>query len=258
LDDVADKCAGLRFNCPACGKKFKNSERVPACPDCGADLHCGKWAVPGYKFCEDHGGPAPSRNFYGKGRGIVSGENSQFALTRLASTYVKMQKDGQILSNRAGIAVLDDRIVELLERMGKGTFPDQLATLHSLWEEYLHVEGTLEAAKVKRKLQDAFDAVYHDYMAFHQIEESLELRSKMVEREAKIAKDLHAILTAEDAYKLVAKLQASIIAAIAQEPQIPDAVKAHFLKRIEYEFTRIIGEGTSSGSDGSDGEVIDA
>jgi hypothetical protein len=188
----------------------------------------------------------------------VSGENSQFALTRLASRYVEMQKDGRILSNRAGIAVLDDRIVELLERMGNQQFPDQLAALRDLWEEYKTVEGTVEQIKVKRKLQAAFDAVYHDYMAFHQIEESLELRSKMVEREAKIAKDLHAILTAEDAYKLVAKVQAAIITSIQQEPEIPDHVKAHFLKRIEYEFTRIIGEGSGERSGGSVGEIIDA
>ena len=254
---MAEKCNALRFNCK-CGRHFKSAERVPACPDCGTDLRCGKWAVPGYRYCEDHGGPAPSRNFYGKGRGIVSGEDSQFALTRLAAKYVELQKDGRILSNRAGIQVLDDRIVQLLERMGQQTFPDQLVTLRGFWEEYLAVEGTVDSIKIKRKLQAAFDAVYHDYMAFHQIEESLELRSKMVEREAKIAKDLHAILTAEDAYKLVAKVQAAIISSINQEPGIPDKVKSHFLKRIEYEFTRIIGEGSGEGSEGGVGEVIDA
>ncbi len=188
----------------------------------------------------------------------MSGEDSQFALTRLASKYMELTSDGRILSNRAGISILDDRIVELLERMGKQTFPDQLAHLRELWQEYLSLENTVDQIKVKRQLQAAFDAVYHDYMAFRQIEESLELRSKMVEREAKIAKDLHAILTAEDAYKLVAKVQAAIISSVSQEPEIPDNVKAHLLKRIEYEFTRIIGEGSGEGIGGSVGEIIDA
>jgi len=255
---VSERCAGLRFNCPGCKRHFKSAERVPACPDCGSDLQCGKWAVPGYRYCEDHGGPAPSRNFYGKGRGIVSGEESQFPLTRLAAKYVQLRQDGRIMSNRAGIEILDDRIVELLERMGKQEFPDQFAILRDLWEEYKSVEGTVEAIKVRRKLQRAFDAIWHDYMAFRQIEETLELRSKMVEREAKIAKELHSILTAEDAYRFLAKVEAAIITSISQEPEIRDNVKAHLLKRIEYEFTRIIGEGSGEGPGGSVGETIDA
>ena len=188
----------------------------------------------------------------------MTGEGSQFALTRLASKYSEMTSDGRILSNRAGIEVLDKRISQLLDRMENGNFPDQLITLRDLWEDYKSMEDTVERIKVRKKLDSVFEAVYHDYMAFNQVQTSLELRRKMAESEAKIAKDLHAILTAEDAYKLVAKVQAAIITSIQQEPEIPDAVKAHFLKRIEYEFTRIIGEGSGEGSGGSGGEIIDA
>ena len=255
---MADKCAAFKYHCPSCQRAFKRAERMPTCPDCGTDLHCSKWAVPGYTYCENHGGPAPSRNFYGIGRGIVSGENGRFELTRLASKYNEMTSDGRILSNRASIEILDDRIVELLERMGKYEFPDQLATLRNLWTKYRATEGTLEGIKIRQELDAAFEAVFHDYMAFHQIEESMELRSKMVEREAKIAKDLHAILTAEDAYKLTAKLLGSIIAAVQQLIGVEENIKAGLLKRIEYEFTRIIGEGSSEGTGGSVGEVIDA
>ena len=103
-----------------------------------------------------------------------------------------------------------------------------------------------------------FEKAYHDYAAWNQVFTALDLDSKMVEKEAKIAKDLHAILTAEDAYKLVAKVQAAIISSINQEPEVPDRVKAHFLKRIEYEFTRIIGEGSGEEFGGGSGEIIDA
>jgi len=255
---VAVKCAGLRFNCPQCKTHFKRADRVESCPGCGTDLHCGKWAVPGYQYCEDHGGPAPSRNFYGKGRGIVTGDNSQFALTRLASKYVEMTTNGQILSNRAAIEIVRKRVQELLERVGNNQFPDQLITLQELWQDYNRESDSLGKAKIKYKLDAAFEAIYHDYAAWNQIFTALDLDSKMVEKEAKIAKDLHAILSAEDAYKLVAKVQAAIISSISQEPDIPDRIKAHFLKRIEYEFTRIVGEGTGEEFGGSSGEIIDA
>lgn len=188
----------------------------------------------------------------------MSGENSQFALTRLASKYVEMQKDGRILSNRASIQIVRERVQELLERIGNNQFPDQLVKLQELWEEYKGKENTLEGIKIKKQLDAAFEAVYHDYAAWNQVFTALDLDSKMVEKEAKIAKDLHAILTAEDAYKLVAKVQAAIISSINQEPEISNAVKAHFLKRIEYEFTRIIGEGSDEEFSRGSGEIIDA
>lgn len=188
----------------------------------------------------------------------MTGENGQFALTRLASTYLKQTSDGRVLSNRAGIEVMDKRIMQLLDRLENGEYPDQLATLRELWVKYCALGDTLEGIKVKKQLDRHFEAIYHDYMATAEIRESLALRTKMVETEGKILKDMHAILTAEDAYKLVAKLQAAIIASIQQEPEIPDRVKSHFLKRIEYEFTRIIGEGSNQGTDRGFGEVIDA
>jgi hypothetical protein len=40
--------------------------------------------------------------------------------------------------------------------------------------------------------------------------------------------------------------------------EIPDHVKRLFLKRIQYEFTRIVGSGNVTGLDGSGGEVVDA
>lgn len=188
----------------------------------------------------------------------MSGANSQFELTRLASKYVEMRKDGRILSNRASLEVVRGRIAELLERLGKNQFPDQLETLRKLWKEYRAKGDTLEGIKVRNELDAAFEAIYHDYMGWSQVFEALDLDSKMVEREAKVAKDLHAILTAEDAYKLTAKLLGSMVAAVQQQVEIPDRVKAQLLKRVEYEFTRIVGEGSGEEYSGSGGEVIEA
>lgn len=192
----------------------------------------------------------------------MSGGDSQFALVRLSSTYLEAQKNGNLLSNRAGMDVLDKRIVQLLERLENQDYPEQFAAFRELWEEYKGVEGTIEAIKVRKKIDSVCDATFHDYMAFTQIQSIVETRRKLSETEAKILKDMHAILTAEDAYKLTAQLLAAITGAVQQEPEISPNVKAHLLKRIIYEFTRIIGETTGDGHEEqplrSLGEVIDS
>jgi hypothetical protein len=88
----------------------------------------------------------------------------------------------------------------------------------------------------------------------------------------KVAKDLHSILTAEDAYQLYAKFFAAVIDAVRQSQDFTGpAGKSNILKRIEYEITRIIGEGSDPARDDSEpvegviegilarsGEIIDA
>lgn len=117
-----------------------------------------------------------------------------------------------------------------------------------------------DAMKIKFQIDAEFEAAYHDYAAWQQMFEALDLDRKMVESEVKIAKDMKAILTAEDAYELAAKLLASIIQA-ASELILEDNIRARFLKRIEYEFAKLIGDRgsreDSPGFGGSGGEIID-
>ena len=63
---------------------------------------------------------------------------------------------------------------------------------------------------------------------------ALDVRRKMVESELKILKEIKAIITAEDAYELAAKLLAASMNVIGEDPKK--------LKRLQYEYTRIIGE----------------
>lgn len=173
---------------------------------------------------------------------------ASFPLTRLAGKYNQMQKDGRILSTRHSIEIVRKRIAQLLERIDENEFPDRMEKLQKLWDEFKEADSggdRIEAIKIKGKIDKEFEAAYHDYKAWQQIFEAVDIDRKLVESEVKVAKDLRAILTAEDAYELTAKLFASMMSAVSQEPRIPDNVKSHLLKRIEYEFTRIIGDGES-------------
>lgn len=243
------KCVRLLRHCRKCG--LENHDKLETCVECGAHMHCGKDAVVGYTSCSNHGGPSPGRNFYGTGT-MTTGGSSSFPITRLAAKYNKMMKDGQVLSNRAAINIIDDRITQLLERIDFNEAPDRLAKLTELWNLYVNASGVDEAV-LKKQIGDEFEKVYHDYMAWRQIFDALDLRGKSVEREVKVLKEIKAIMTAEDGYELAAKIMAAVIRVIGDEPRK--------IKQVQYEFARIIGESSDlvtegyTEDDGGDGQT---
>jgi hypothetical protein len=194
----------------------------------------------------------------------MTGEYSRFPIARLAAKYNELTKDGRFLSNRHSMEIIRNRVQQLAERIDLNEAPDRLAKLQKLWSEYRTLESAgdhLEAKKFQIKIDAEFEAAYHDYAAWTQMFEALDLDRKMVESEVKIAKDLKAILTSEDAYELAAKLLAAIIEA-ANSLIFDDALRGRFLKRIQYEFARLIGDTsireTDERSDGGSREIIDS
>lgn len=260
---MADKCAAMHRHCRQCGRDNKK-EKLAVCPGCGADMHCQRYASFGSDFCPQHGGPSPARGFYGLGIAIVTGEGSKFAIAKLASKYLELTKDGRFLSNRHSMEIIRTRVQQLAERIDMNEAPDRLRRLSELWADFLIQDANgdqLEARKTKIMISAEFEAAYHDYAAWTQMFDALDLDRKMVESEVKIAKDLKAILTAEDAYELAAKLLASIIEA-AQSIILEDNVRSKFLKRIQYEFAKLVGDRGSREDDeglgGSSREIIDS
>jgi len=156
-----------------------------------------------------------------------------------------------ILSNRKSIEIVRMRVDELLERIDANQAPDRLENLSRLWKKFkkARYQGSdLDVLSLEKELEAEFEAAYHDYAAWQQMMEVLDLDRKLVESEVKIAKDLHAILTAEDAYELVAEIFA-VILRIEEDP-----LK---LKRYQFELTRLVGDGSVVEAERSDGEVRD-
>jgi phage shock protein A len=195
----------------------------------------------------------------------VTGEHSRFQISRLAAKYIELKEDGRFLSNRHSMAIIRQRVQQLAERIDLNEAPDRLERIMKLWREYREVGGGSgdgpDAIKIRFQLEAAFESAFHDYAAWQQMFDALELDRKMVESEVKIAKDLKAILTAEDAYELAAKLLGSIIEA-AGSIIIDDTIRGRLLKRIEYEFAKLIGDRSSRevdpGFGGSGREIIDS
>jgi len=234
-------CKGFLHTCKDCGKRYHSYDKTNPC-ECGADRRCGNAAVVGYNFCSKHGGPSPSHGYFGKGRGMTTGAGSSFPITRLAAKYNQMKTDGRILSNRHSIEIIRHRVEQLIERIDANDAPDRLNKLQKLWNEMREMESRgneIQATLIKRDIDIQFEAAREDYLAWEQMFHALDLDRKMVDSEVKVAKDIQAILTAEDAYELVAKLLGSVIQ-VVDDP--------NKLKRIQFEFARIVGD-TPVGND---------
>ena len=175
---------------------------------------------------------------------MIDGHSSHFPLTRLAGKYLQMQSDGRLLSNRGSIEVIRDRIQELARRIDTNHAPERLGNIRKLWESFKkdRKEGGPNSIDLMLQIDNEFEAAYHDYAAWKQMFEAVDLDRKLVESEVKIIKDIKAILTAEDVYELTAQLLAAIISTVNQADGVTDHAKMNILKRMQYEFTRIVGD----------------
>jgi hypothetical protein len=191
-----------------------------------------------------------------------NGNASHFPLMKLAAKYNQMQTNGQILSNRSALEVVRMRIRQLAERIDLNDAPERMIKIIKLWKEFRynqHADG-LKAEVTAMTIDAEIEAAYHDYMSWQQMFTALDLDRKLVESEMKVIKEIKAIMTVEDGYELSAKLLAAVIQVLKDDPD-----RSKKLKRIQYEFAKIIGEqpGTkytddAEGDDwGSVGAVID-
>lgn len=181
---------------------------------------------------------------------MTTGNGSNFKLTRIAAKAAEMERNGSLLTNRKSIDVVRERLDELLTRVDARQMGDRLVVLYKLWARYqkeLAAGNEMDALNTRREIDDEFEKVYHDYNSWEQIMQVIDLDRKLVESEVKIAKDMNAILTAEDAFELVAQ----VFGAIMRHVTDPMTLKA-----IQYELTRIVGDRSVVEAEASDGDDL--
>lgn len=167
---------------------------------------------------------------------MVTGKGSSSQLVQIASKYNEIQSSGRILSNRKAMEILWHRVEQLAERIDLNEAPERMAKIKSMWDDFraLGMQGKeVEALVIARDIDAEFEAAYHDYMAWKQMIEILEVHAKMTESEVKILKDMRALMTMEDAYELVAKVMAVLLRILQDDPKK--------LKEARYELELVIG-----------------
>lgn len=168
---------------------------------------------------------------------MTTGAGSSFPLTRLAARYNELRKNGQLLSNRRVVEVIDDRIIQLAGRIDIDDAPQRMAKLRKLWEGYKVLKESRreeEALAVFLAIDAEFEKAYHDYMAWSQLFEAFDLRRKMAESEVKVLREIKGIITYEEAYQFSANLLGIAMRVIGDDPRK--------LKELQFEFARAVGE----------------
>ncbi len=166
----------------------------------------------------------------------MSGTDSRFPLVRLASKQKELMADGVFLSNRRSLGIIRGRVEELVKRIGENQAEDRVSNLFKLWNKY-RVEVHSDPAQstyTMEEINEEFEKAYHDYKSWEQLFKAVRLDKELVESEVKIARDLNAIMTAEDGYQLMADVL-GIILDVEDDPKK--------LKRYAYELTRLVGDG---------------
>lgn len=158
----------------------------------------------------------------------------RFPLLKLAEKYRKMQRDGRLLSNRSSIEIVRGRIEQLAQRIDFNEAPDRLERLQKLWTEFRETQNGADKIVIQHQLDEEFEKAYHDYAAWQQMFQAIDLDRKLVESEVKVVEKIKAILTAEDAYELVAKILAIILRVFPEDPRK--------LRQVQFEFMKLVGD----------------
>ena len=184
---------------PQCKAKSKRSGK-----------RCKNNTSAGKVVCHIHGGKTPV--------GIASpnyktGRYSKYLPSRLAGRYQEAVNDPGLLELNHEIALMDARLTSLLERVETGETA-------SLWEDVSRAWAELTAAireqnKVKQqetavKLDALIRSGQDDYEAWHEIQDTIEQRRKLVESERKRLVEAQQHVTTVQAMTLIGNILAII------------------------------------------------
>lgn len=189
-------------------------------------------------------------------------QNSQNAvISKLAADYLHVTNSGFYLSNQAVLRALDQRIVELFERLKENDTPNRVKRLIDCWNHldavaYLRMiiieSGDKEAIKAYNVMQNEVTRAYHDYESWNQIFSAFDLRRKTSADEIKIWKDAKAMMTAKDGVELAAQLYAANVEVLSGHPD-----GQRLIRELRYRFANIIGEADLGNVERGGEEIID-
>lgn len=155
-------------------------------------------------------------------------------MLKLLDKYEEAASDPELLSLRGYLGVIDMRLATLIERADSGESAERWRLVLEKWSEYKNMRGSaLEMLKFV-ELDNLMTAAFHDYQAWKELLEAVDVRRKLTESERKRLLEMKQIITAEDAARLVTALQGAVIRII------DDPAK---LKLIEWEFIKLSGIG---------------
>lgn len=165
---------------------------------------CKKNAVPGREVCEIHGGKSLS--------GIASptltqgGRYSKVLPVRLKEEFERATGDGELLSIREDIALLDSRLSDVLASASNQESGELWQNLKDARRDYLGASGKDKEEKQSDALSRILWLInegYQEWQAWKDIRFMLQERRQLVESERKRLVDMQQMISAEQANVLI-------------------------------------------------------
>lgn len=190
---------------------------------------CRARAVIGSTKCYHHGGKTP--------KGVASpnyqtGRYSKYLPARLLERYEESAADGELLALREEIALLDSRLADLLKRVDSGeagqAWKDAKAA-HRKLTLALQTKDTQGMLTAVSELEAAIGKGHGDYLAWNEIQTTLDQRRRLVESERKRLVDMQQMVTSEQAMLLVTALLDAVRKNVHDRDTLT-AVQAEFIR----------------------------
>lgn len=224
MNDEPRFCGARTRRCRQCGHRYGKEEReLWQCPDCGEPRPCRRRVVEPGQRCNLHGGAS----LKGLDSPVLThGRHSKYLPARLQERYEEALADPDLISLRDEIALLDTRIAELVSGM-------DAADSRELWEGVGVAYASLVAAR-KAKKWDQIDAALKTlgnlvrrggdiWQTWHEIEDVVDRRRRLVEGERRRLVDLQQYVTAERVL-LLFTVVANVITRRINDPDLVEAI----------------------------------
>jgi hypothetical protein len=184
---------------------------------------CRNPAMKGLKVSRIHGGKTP--------RGPASvhykdGRRSRFLPSRMFQEYASALHDPELISMRRDIALMDARIIDVLQRVDTGEAGSLWRQAQAAFAKFRqeqdknNVDGMTLALMQAERLITQWAA---DYAAWHEVGDLIEQRRKLCESEQRRVTMAHETLNQEQALALMGQVVA-VVKRHVPDPQILTAI----------------------------------
>lgn len=179
--------------------------------------------VPDRTKCRFHGGKTP--------RGVASphfkhGRYSKDLPQRLLARYEEARADPLLLELRDEVALADTRLIDLLGRVDSGESGQRWRQARQDMNEVLEAVRMSDGDMLRdalRTLDHTIRAGVADYQAWHEVEKTLALRTRLVESERKRMVEQRQMVAADQVMALVAAV-VDVIGKRVSDPRVLSAI----------------------------------
>lgn len=195
---------------------------------------CGNWAIRGRDYCKLHGG----RNPVGAENGnFKHGLTSKYHASRIAARVEEALNTPHILDMRSEIALIDARLVEMVESVDTASSSRLWADIQKKYRLVQASRSLGDVNSLQRHLADLEEIIERgstDAAAWTEIQSLIEQRRRIVDSERKHMIQAKQTMTLEQGMMLITAMVASVREHVNDKEALK-AISAEFERLVTFE-----------------------